>query len=180
MLTIASPASEVRAFESSFRVSVGLGMITSQVLRKVRIELKSDLRGHADQDKSLVNLQLRWRDQEVEAGNLLGNAALHTGFMHNIRVGLVRSVDLWMRAAIPIYRGRGGARAGIFSDYTGGLIRGQRDVDDGKKVLNGMLNVATEESVDMHPIVIVEHVTTDSRSVSFEAGAYTRPLFSST
>jgi len=119
----------------------------AQVLRTVRFEMKSDLRGDADQEKSLVNLQRQWRDEEVEHGNLVGNAALHTGFIHNIRVGLLRSVDPWMRASIAIYRERRGAPTGISSDYMGGLVRGKLVADDERKTLNGMLSVATEDSV---------------------------------
>ena len=73
----------------------------------MRIELKSDLRGHADQDKSLVNLQLRWRDQQVKAGNLLGNAAGTPAALHT-SPGHTRSMITMINVRQTLCGGSGG------------------------------------------------------------------------
>ncbi|KAK3252530.1 hypothetical protein CYMTET_38174 [Cymbomonas tetramitiformis] len=56
--------------------------------------------------------------------------------------------------------------SGIFADFTGDLAK--QACDDLHKPLNGMISVATPEDMQMHPIAVLETVTTDSRHVSFE------------
>lgn len=143
-----------------------------RVVRQAKVEAKAESRGDGDQEKSLVNLQRLWNKEEVESESLVGARANNAGFIHNIRVGFERAVDLWSCEGMKIYRRRGLARTGIFADYTGGLIRAQNDVaGDGvgkKKVLHMIFCVATEDVVQLHPITIVEQVTTDTRAVALQ------------
>jgi len=80
-------------------------------------------------------------------------------------------VDLFTYESISVYRVLA-QHAGIFHDYTGGLVGNQDDIvlnhSGNEKVLNGFLNVPTEDDVELHPICVLEGLGNDSRAVALE------------
>jgi hypothetical protein len=78
----------------------------SHTICQAKMEAKAKKRGDPDVDKSLVKLQRLWCKQEVELEKLAlgGKRANNAGFVHNIRAGAERAMDMWSHAALKIYR----------------------------------------------------------------------------
>ena len=91
--------------------------------------------------------------------------ATHAGFIHNICAGLERAAYLYTYESLKIYRDRA-PWVGNFCDYTGDLVGLQTDGTINAKVLSGLLNVPTEDDVKLHPVTVLEHVSTDTRAVA--------------
>eukprot|EP00854_Cymbomonas_tetramitiformis_P026590 gene26590-32651_t len=140
---------------------------STDVLRKVRSEGTVEQRGHATHiDLSLIELQRQWKADHISESNLQSKRAVHAGYLHNLHVGNERGMDMWSVESIAVYRERAAAEAGIFADYTGDLAK--QASDDLHKPLNGIVSVTTPDDMQMHPIPVLETVSTDTRHVAIE------------